>query len=46
MPTTDPCVDHYIACAAPFALPVLTHLRGVMQAVDWLTEGKPRRWKY
>jgi uncharacterized protein YdeI (YjbR/CyaY-like superfamily) len=29
---TDPRVDRYIERAAPFALPVLTHLRGVMHA--------------
>ena len=32
MPTTDPRIDAYIQRAAPFAQPVLTHLRGVMHA--------------
>jgi len=32
MPRTDPRVDAYIAKAAPFARPVLTHLRKVVHA--------------
>ena len=32
MPTRDPRVDAYIARAAPFARPVLTHLRAVVHA--------------
>ena len=30
MPTTDPRVDAYIAKAAPFAQPILTHLRALV----------------
>ena len=32
MPTTDPRVDEYIANAAEFAQPILTHLREVIHA--------------
>ena len=32
MSTTDPRVDAYIAAAAPFARPLLAHLRGVVHA--------------
>lgn len=32
MPTLDPRVDAYIAGAAPFAAPILTHLRAVVHA--------------
>jgi uncharacterized protein YdeI (YjbR/CyaY-like superfamily) len=32
MPETDPRVDEYIAAAAPFAQPILKHLRKVMHA--------------
>jgi uncharacterized protein YdeI (YjbR/CyaY-like superfamily) len=32
MPTTDPRVDEYIANAAEFARPILTHLRAVIHA--------------
>ena len=32
MPATDPRVDAYIARAAPFARPVLSHLRSVVRA--------------
>ena len=31
MPSTDPRVDTYIARAAPFARPILTHLRGLIR---------------
>jgi uncharacterized protein YdeI (YjbR/CyaY-like superfamily) len=30
MPSTDPRIDAYIAKAAPFAQPILTHLRGLV----------------
>ncbi|MFN7143961.1 MAG: DUF1801 domain-containing protein [Myxococcota bacterium] len=32
MPTLDPRVDAYIARAAPFAQPILAHLRAVVHA--------------
>ena len=32
MPTTDPRVDAYIAASAPFARPILAHLRAVVHA--------------
>jgi len=32
MPRTDPRVDAYIAAAAPFARPILVHLRAVVHA--------------
>lgn len=30
MPTTDPRIDAYVAKAAPFAQPILTHLRSIV----------------
>ena len=30
MPTTDPRIDAYITNAAPFARPILTHLRALV----------------
>jgi hypothetical protein len=32
MPVKDRCIDAYVARAAPFARPVLVHLRGVIHA--------------
>jgi uncharacterized protein YdeI (YjbR/CyaY-like superfamily) len=32
MPTTDPRIDAYIAKSAPFARPILKHLRGLVHA--------------
>lgn len=46
MPTTDPRVDAYIARAAPFAQPILTHLRALVhralpQAEETIKWGMP-----
>lgn len=40
MPTTDPRIDAYITKAAPFAQPILTHLRALVhRALPELEEG-------
>jgi hypothetical protein len=38
MPTTDPRIDAYITQSAPFAQPVLTHLRAVVHSACPSTE--------
>ena len=48
MATTDPRVDQYIQRAAPFAQPVLTHLRGVLHSGcpalhETINSGTPKR---
>ncbi len=53
MGTRDPRTDAYITGAAPFAQPILVHLRDsetkqerVANAVEQLSEGKSLNWKY
>jgi hypothetical protein len=71
MGSTDPRVDAYVEKSAPFARPILTHIRRAVHAgcpdveetmnpkkasaprarriataVEWLSEGKSRNWKY
>jgi len=43
MPTKDPRIDAYIAKAAPFARPILTHIRAVVHAA-WPTIEETTKW--
>ncbi|MBS0445664.1 MAG: YdeI/OmpD-associated family protein [Proteobacteria bacterium] len=45
MPKTDPRVDAYIAAAAPFARPVLEHLRAIVHAACPDTE-ETIKWRF